>query len=111
VTGNFTCLDNYLTSLEGSPINVGGHFNCSYNKLIDLSGCPDRILQGFHCEYNPIYEIYSLFYDPYKIELFNYYDCIRMENGEPAVIIDRLNDFLEEIGKPLVKSVKGYISI
>ena len=41
------------------------------------------------------------------MELFNNYDCIRGED----IIIDRFNDFLKEIGKPVVDSVKGYNNI
>ena len=68
----------------------------------------------FFCDNNPIYELWKLFgddgyTDPTKIELFNDYDIIRDEDHDnPIIILDRLNTFLQEIGKPEVRSVKGY---
>ncbi len=48
---------------------------------------------------NPIYEIWNLFKDTSKIELLNDFDIFRSEDtDEPAIFIDRLNDFLEMIG-------------
>lgn len=39
------------------------------------------------------------------VDLFNDYDIIR--DGE-IVILDRLNAFLQDIGKPTVTEVRGY---
>ena len=33
VTGNFSCSDNNLTSLDGAPRSVGGDFDCSNNAI------------------------------------------------------------------------------
>ena len=60
---------------------------------------------------NPIHNIFKLFNDSSKIELFNDIDPIRepdTKNGKPIVILDFLNYFLSEIGKPTVSSVDGY---
>jgi hypothetical protein len=111
VGSNFYCSYNQLTNLEGCPQSVGSNFDCSYNQLTNLEGCPQSVGSNFDCRNNPIYNIYKLFDDPSKIELFNDYDCIRIEEGKPAIIIDRLNDFLEEIGESRVKKVKGFINI
>ena len=54
VTGNFSCTDNQLTNLEGSPDSVGGNFYCSNNKLTSLYGAPDSVGRNFDCEYNKL---------------------------------------------------------
>ena len=43
-------------------------------------------------------------FDSEIIDLFNDYDPIR----EDGIILDRLNDFLQAIGKEPVGGVKGY---
>jgi hypothetical protein len=131
VGGNFYCDNNKLKTLKGSPEIVGGNFYCDNNKLKTLKGSPKNMSGMLLCNHNKdlislnglknirmllcggtlISNIYKLFKDPSKIELFNDYDCIRMENGKPVVIIDRLNDFLEEIGKPPVENIEGYINL
>ncbi len=130
VRRGFYCNNNQLTSLKGAPEEVGGNFYCHHNLLRTLKGSPRKVITGgfdcsnnkiwtfedapdyvtnFNCDDNPIYEIWRLFEDYSKLELFNYYDIIREVDGKPAVVMERLNDFLEEIGKPM--TVKGYLSI
>jgi hypothetical protein len=111
VTGNFYCHYNKLTSLEGAPLSVGGSFDCSHNKLMSLEGAPKHVGAYFYCTYNPIFTIWNLFMDTSKIEVFNEYDIVREVDGKPAIVLDRLNAFLEEIGKPTVKGVGGWINI
>ncbi len=112
VGGNFYCSDNLLTSLKGGPKRVSGIFNCHRNKIWTFEGAPDYVGELFLCsDRNTIYNIWKLFEDYSKIELFNYYDIIREVKGKPAVVLDRLNDFLEEIGKDPVEKVDGYINI
>lgn len=43
VTGNFSCANNHLTSLKGSPTKVGGNFDCSRNPLSTFAGAPIEI--------------------------------------------------------------------
>ena len=126
VTGNFNCANNGLTSLEGCPKSVGGGFYCYSNQLTSLEGCPKLVGEHFFCFHNkiatfehlpfsigcrfncldnPIFEIWSLFTDYSKIEFLNDCDAIREPN---IIILDRLNFFLEEIGKKAVTEVKGY---
>ena len=102
VSGYFYCSYNKITSLEGYPTSVGGHFNCSNNQITSLEGCPESVGGDFICNGNTISEIWNLFNDYDKIELFNDYDIIRGD----TIILDRLNDFLEEIGKPTVTEVE-----
>ena len=131
--GYFYCNDNNLKSLEGSPVEVNGVFNCRFNKLISFEYAPKIIRGGFICSYNniksfeyfpsfirdyfwcdrnPIYEVWKLFQDTSKIELLNDFDIFRDEHtDEPVIFIDRLNDFLEMIGKEPVKKVEGYKNI
>ncbi len=54
VTGYFTCGDNQLTSLEGSPREVGGHFECGNNKLRSLEGGPMEVGGNFDCSHNQL---------------------------------------------------------
>jgi len=124
--GDFACHYNQLTSLEGAPKSIGGNFYCDYNQLASLEGCPKSVSGAFscshnqltsledasqsvggvfNCDYNLIYNIWILFEDFNKIEFFNDCDPIREPN---IIILDRLNFFLEEIGKPTVTEVEGY---
>jgi len=54
VTGYFTCLDNKITSLEGSPYWVGEDFSCTGNLLKTLNGCPIYVGGYFICDDNKI---------------------------------------------------------
>jgi hypothetical protein len=127
VNGYFVCCDNFLTSLADCPKSVSGYFNCSHNILTSLKGAPKHIggdfwciynqintFEGldfidigadFHCEGNPIWYIWRLFEDYTKFEFFNDCDPIR-ENR--VIILDRLNFFLDYIGKKTVTEVSGY---
>ena len=111
VTGDFVCRSNQLTTLECGPNSVGGGFSCSDNQLTTLEGCPSSVGNVFYCSNNPIYEIYKLFDDYSKVELFNYMDIVyEPEQGDPRPVIylEKLNSFLEEIGKKPVKELKNY---
>jgi len=107
----FTCTDNILTSLEGCPESVGGGFTCRYNRIVTFEHLPLSIGGEFRCNSNPIFEIWKLFEDYDKIEFLNDCDPIREPDAnskEPIVILDRLNFFLEEIGKSPVEEVRRY---
>ena len=111
VGGSFYCYNNLLNSLEGCPNNVGGDFYCSDNQLITLEGCPSSIGGDFSCFGSPIYEIFKLFNDYSKVELFNYMDIVYdPEEGDPRPVIylEKLNSFLKEIGKKPVTELKNY---
>jgi hypothetical protein len=54
VSGYFSCGDNQLISLEGSPLSVGGYFNCISNQLKSLEGSPLSVGGGFYCSYNKL---------------------------------------------------------
>jgi hypothetical protein len=60
VTGYFDVERNNLTSLSGSPIQVGGDFACSNNKLESLIGSPKKIGEDFFCEENNIWSFVGL---------------------------------------------------
>ena len=133
VNGRFYCYDNNLTSLEGSPIEVNGGFDCSNNELTSFEYAPKIIRRSFYCsdnniktfEYfpsyvkgdfwcdnNSIYEVWKLFGDTTKIELLNDFDIFRDEDtDEPAIVMDRLNDFLLTIDRDPVEKVDGYKNI
>jgi hypothetical protein len=111
VGGTFYCSNNYLISLEDAPQSVGGGFYSSYNQLTSLEGFPDYVGGYFGCDNNPIYNIWQLFKQKKHIEYFNFLNIITDVDGKWAIILDRLNSFLEDIGKPKVKKIKGYITI
>ena len=52
VSGYFDCTYNKLTSLKGSPKEVGISFTCYDNKLNDLKYAPNRIGSWFDCSVN-----------------------------------------------------------
>jgi hypothetical protein len=114
VGGNFSCGNNQLASLEGSPQSVGGYLNYAHNNLASLEGYPQHADGDFYCMDNPIYKIFDLFGDKSKIQFFNEYDIVRQVNGKPAIVLDRLNAFLEEIEKPNISKrtrLTGWIII
>ena len=49
VSGDFYCGGNALTSLAGSPREVGGVFSCTSNHLITLEGGPQRVGRNYWC--------------------------------------------------------------
>jgi hypothetical protein len=112
VRGNFNCGYNKLTTLEGAPHRVGGDFYCQYNELWTFKGAPEFIVGDFYCEGNKISEIWNLFMMPKYIDWLNDHDAIRMDKDEkPYVVLDRLNSFLEDIGKEPVGELKNYKTI
>jgi hypothetical protein len=85
VSGNFTCSDNRLTSLEGAPTRVGGDFNCYGNQLTSLEGAPTRVGGGFLCSYNNLINLEGA---PSRVG--GYFECsynnlINLE-GAPEVV-------------------------
>ena len=52
VDGNFDCSWNSLTSLIGSPKEVGGDFTCDWNQLTSLEGSPEKVGGDFSCSSN-----------------------------------------------------------
>jgi len=52
VVGHFYCYSNKLTTLEGSPKEVGGGFYCSDNELTTLEGGPEKVGGDFDCSFN-----------------------------------------------------------
>ena len=133
INGHFSCSYNELTSLEGSPIEINGSFYCDDNKLTSFEFAPKIIRRDFECRWNniktfeyfpsfikddficnnnPIYEVWNLFLDISKIELLNDFDIFRDEDtDEPAIVMERLNDFLLTIGRKPVEKVDGYKNI
>jgi len=54
VTGDFSCNNNELTTLEGSPSRVGGYFICNSNELTTLKGGPSEVGGNFWCSNNSL---------------------------------------------------------
>jgi hypothetical protein len=101
-----------LTTLQGAPSRVPGDFYCENNQLWTFKGAPEFIGDNFYCDGNKIDEIWNLFEIPKYIDWLNDHDAIRMsENEQPYVVLDRLNSFLEDIGKEPVEKLKNYKTI
>jgi hypothetical protein len=116
VGGDFYCSNNYLTSLEYLPKSIGGEYiYCRYNNNIwSFIGIPDNFRGEFDCINNPIWNIWNLFKSSKDIEFFNDCNILRepqTPDMKPIVILERLNFFLETIGKDPVEKVWGYINI
>jgi len=54
VLGSFHCEDNFLTTLEGSPLEVGRNFWCHSNCLTTLEGCSKKVGRDFVCHNNQL---------------------------------------------------------
>jgi hypothetical protein len=110
----FFCSNNYnLTSLEGIPNNIE-YIECSDNNIWSFGGIPDSFRGYLDCTGNPIEHIWKLFESSGDIEFFNECDIVREPETPhtlPIVVLERLNFFLETIGKPTVQKVWGYINI
>ena len=112
VNGDFYCRNNQLTSFEFSPKIIRGVFNCKYNNIKSFEYFPSYVKEEFWCVGNSIYQVWRLFRDTTKIELLNDFDIFRDEDTDkPAIVMDRLNDFLLTIGKESVKKIEGYKNI
>ena len=112
VNSSFFCNNNKLTSFEFAPKIIRGYFNCDFNNIKTFEYFPSYVKGYFYCFNNSIYEVWKLFGDTSKIELLNDFDIFRDEDTNyPAIIMDRLNDFLLTIGKSTVKSIGYYKNI
>jgi hypothetical protein len=114
VGDNYHCFNNNLTSLEYLPKHIGGFMNCRNNIIWSFKGIPDNFRGYLFCERNPIWNIWKLFESSKDIEFLNDCHIIRepeTPGGLPIVVLERLNFFLETIGKPTVEGVEGYINI
>ena len=84
ITGDFIINNNSLTSLEGSPKNVGGNFDCRNNNLTSLKGTPSIIGGIFRCDKNKLTSLHGA---PYKTNSFS---CPRNNlttlKGAPSVV-------------------------
>ena len=54
VSGDFSCYDNKLKTLEGCPQTVSGSFDCYRNKLITLEGSPSVVNGNLICYVNEL---------------------------------------------------------
>ncbi len=106
------CGYNKLRTLKDGPKDVQGDYYCQYNNLVSLEGFPDYLGGTFYCFGNPVEELWNLFQTKDDVELFNDYDIVRDEyTKEPKIVLQRLNAFLDQVGKDRVENVPGYINI
>jgi hypothetical protein len=112
VNTNFLCYNNNLESFEYTPRIIRGDFVCEWNYIKSFEYFPSFVKYRFNCLGNPIWYVWDIFRDKSKIELLNDFDIFRDEDTDkPAIVMDRLNDFLLTIGKNTVESVYGYKNI
>ncbi len=83
VSGDFSCSNNQLSSLKGSPYSVRS-FLCSYNQLTSLKYAPQECNFNFYCDNN---NLSSLDGAPKSVNDFNcsYNDLLTLE-GSPQSI-------------------------
>ena len=106
--GDLDLSNKHISSLDGFIQN--DYLSLRNNSISSFEGFKSNG-SGLYLINNPIHNIFKLFNDSSKIELFNDIDPIRepeTKNGKHVVILDFLNYFLSEIGKPTVSSVDGY---
>lgn len=65
--GDFTCSANKLSTLIGGPTQVGNTYSCARNQLRDLRGAPKKV-KNFICSFN---QLTSLKGAPTEINCFN----------------------------------------
>ena len=66
----FNCSHNRLTTLEGGPREVGWYFSCSSNLLTTLEGSPREVGEDFECSGNQLTTL-----DGCTIEVGGYFNC------------------------------------
>ena len=112
IIGDFYCNDNKLTNIKNNS-TITGSIRCYSNNLRTLENINYEDIRPFQSQNffnkNPIEEIWKLFKNKKYIEHFNELDIIR-DNGK-TVILERLNYFLQDLGKDEVTSLKNYKTI
>jgi len=121
VGGNFSCGNNQLISLKGSPYKVKGAFSCNNNKLTSLENCPVDVF-NFDCSNN---QLTSLKNGPEEVlgvyicsnnllislegcpkEVGSNFNCWNNKlislKGSPVVVMGRFH-----VGSNLLTSLKG----
>ena len=98
-------LDNRgLTKLPLKFGKVRGSFDCSYNQLTTLEGSPKEVGVYFDCDDNPIYPVYKLFPDHISFLDSLDYNYLRGTNIDKT----RFREALDELGIKMPKKIKGY---
>ncbi|MCK9472044.1 MAG: hypothetical protein M0Q88_09875 [Bacilli bacterium] len=100
VGGGFDCGNNQSTSLEGAPQSIGGNFYCSDNKLTSLEGAPQRVGGNFNCSYNQLTTLEGV---PQRVG--EYFSC----NNNNLKNIDYLPKYYKELyisNNPITKIIK-----
>lgn len=64
VSGNFKCVNSYLTTLKGCPLIVNGEFDCSFNNLTSLQYGPTIVYGDYSCNKN---KLTTLEHSPYEV--------------------------------------------
>jgi hypothetical protein len=59
-SGNFSCEERGLTSLEGAPKIVNGDFDCSNNALTSLKYGPKKVNYDYRCGHNRLTSLVGL---------------------------------------------------
>lgn len=90
VTGTFNCSGNKLTSLEGTPREVGSSFACAQNKLTSLVGGPLRVGHNYYCNDNKLTNLIGCAGDinmeRFEMSIFCGYNNISSLEGCPTDI-------------------------
>ena len=94
---DFNCQSNKLTNLLGSPEYVGGNFDCTSNKIYSLEGFNSEIIDFFYCYDNPIENLINNGVDSDFIKAFNTFKVVK----DKVVNLKRLKYVMEIFGEPV----------
>lgn len=92
-----------VKSFINFPTVINGALNVRwYDKLSSFEGFPEGVTEfiGLESSKIPLYHLWSLFYNLEYIELFNYYDIVRLskvEGEKDILVLDRLKAFVEDM--------------
>ena len=122
INNDFICDRTSIKSFDGAPQYIKYNFSCAANNIRTLRNCP-KYGETIDLTNNPIHQIFKLFIKQDKImgvimpgmslkkereliEYFNELDVIQKRGRATVVVLDRLNYFLQDIGKPEVDGSK-----
>lgn len=84
---DFFCASNQLKTLDFAPRNVVNSFTCSFNQLTSLKGSPKKINGHFDCSKNPIKTLFHKCEKEQKITLFK--DLYKKEGSSLELLLSK----------------------
>ncbi len=105
VSGLFYCGNNMITSLKGSPREVGKYFYCGGNNLTSLEYCPSIIREILYCNDNPL-----IFLNKAQIEVGTGFVCTDTKLPEILnELFDNRNDDRDYFAYDYQKTIRIFL--